>query len=186
MISAVVLDTAWNTLWLDVSAEIVPKFCFFHLDAFLFWLYIVDHKVYFRFRAQYCIDRLLFLFFVFYMRSLLYLVLVAVNSRLVSFNWWENLQEPPLLLLELEIFLLFVIVINPLQWVDQGLLALYAHIWVMEHIFVDHIDTQLKYVWMGHRYDPASVTVTTTHSLHDFSGNTRWQYVFFLFFQIHF
>ena len=164
---AIVLHTAGDTLRLDVCSEIVPKLGLFDLDIVLVWLDVVDHKVYYRFSADLTLDVIMPPLLVFHLLSLLNLIQLAINLRLLSFHWGQNLQEPSFFLLKLELFLLFEIVyVISRHWVNRWVLALYAHVWVVEHVFVNVTDTQLEHVcvWMGLRFVSASATVTSNHS----------------------
>jgi hypothetical protein len=164
---AIVLHTAGDTLWLDVCSEIVPKLGLFDLDIVLVWLDVVDHKVYYRFSADLTLDVIMPSLLVFRLLSLLNLIQLAINLRLLSFYWGQNFQEPSFFLLKLELFLLFEIVyVISRHWVNQWVLALYAHVWVVEHVFVNVTDTQLEHVCvrMGLRFVSASATVTSNHS----------------------
>ena len=66
---------------------------------------------------------------VFHLLSLLNLIQLAINLRLLSFHWGQNLQEPSFFLMKLELFLLFEIVyVISRHRVNRWVLALYAHV----------------------------------------------------------
>lgn len=164
-----------NALMLIIGTEIAPEFSFLIFNTILIAVYVVDDLLYHHLSVHSSLVLLFSLLLFIFQRpislndlvaflSIILGLLFVVLSRIV-FNRRKHLHESALSLRKLKVFLLIEAWVLLLAFINVRHLNLDAHVWVMEHILIDHAHTQLEDVGLSDGFITAIILVCNQLSL---------------------